>query len=144
MTTRDLPSVWRRSRRRSASATRPLRPTPSYGSPSRSPTISWRNRMGSRMLNPSRTICRLAMCVALALPGISCVKSLGSLSVNITKECKRLPGHVPPPAIEDDTDYRALSAEALGGLKNANRHNAAIVACYDRVIAAYEKAGNGL
>jgi hypothetical protein len=33
-----------------------------------------------------------------------------------------------------------LSAEALGGLKNANRHNAAIVACYDRVIAAYEKA----
>ena len=74
------------------------------------------------------------------LPG--CAGSLGKLSVNLNglKECRKLTPAMRVSEIESETDYRALSAEALGVMNKGNKAIDRRNRCDDKVIGDYAKA----
>lgn len=63
----------------------------------------------------------------------------GHLSVDLSalKECQKLGKRQPVPEIDDTTDYRDLSPEALAALKKANDGIGKRTKCEDGVIAKY-------
>lgn len=103
------------------------------------------NKTHALQLTHSERLCLLLALVLLGLMLSGCAQSRlapapSQLSVNITDECGKLPGMVPPPAIDEKTDYRTLSAEALAALNLANRRNGALRNCHGYVIDQYAKA----
>lgn len=72
----------------------------------------------------------------------SCAGSPGKLSVNLQaiKECQRLGGNVAVPSITVKSDYRILSAQALGQINQANRGARQRTACEDKVINEFAGA----
>jgi hypothetical protein len=86
-----------------------------------------------------RHLLRPTLCVAsvLTLTGCGASRAVGDLQVRLTRECLRLGGTVKPPEIDANSDYRKLSADALGRLQQANRGSAARTRCEQRVIANY-------
>lgn len=85
----------------------------------------------------------LAMTLFVSAPMLgSCAQSPGHLSVNLSalKQCQKLGGRQPVPEIDDTSDYRDISPEALAALKKANDGSAARTRCEDKVIADYAKA----
>jgi hypothetical protein len=89
-----------------------------------------------------RLFLRLAILSALALMLGGCARSLGKLDVDLQalKECQKLKGPVSVPEIGENSDYRILSAEALGQLKKANSKDSARTRCEQKVIDQYAKA----
>jgi hypothetical protein len=87
-------------------------------------------------LNP---LLRAIPIVSILFLASGCATSPGRLNVDLSalKECKRVGGQVPIPAIDD---YRKVSALALGGLHKANQRLAARDRCDDKVIAKYATA----
>jgi hypothetical protein len=77
----------------------------------------------------------------VTLPLIGCAKSPGKLSVDLgaIKECQRLGGPVAVPQIRN-SDYRVLSARALGQIKKANDGAEQRTSCEDEVVEKYAKA----
>jgi hypothetical protein len=72
-----------------------------------------------------------------------CATSPGKLNVDLTaiKECQKLGGPVPVPEITRKSDYRVLSAQALGQLHKANSGAEQRTGCEDRVVDDYANAG---
>lgn len=89
----------------------------------------------------SRLVCHLTACSALVMTLQGCAHSPGSLQVNITDECRKLPGKVTPPDVTEDSDYRAVAAEALSAVNTANKRFEARDECDQRVIDRYAKGG---
>lgn len=103
------------------------------------------NKTHALQLTHSEKLCLLASLVWLGLMLSGCAQSQlapapSQLSVNITDECGKLPGEVPPPPIDEKTDYRSLSAEALAALNQANKRNGALRTCHGHVIDQYARA----
>lgn len=92
---------------------------------------------------PSRLL-RLAMCSALVmmLAGCGGLPGKGKLAVDLTglKQCRNLTPHMQISEIGSETDYRALSAEALGVMDKGNRAIDRRNRCDDKVIEDYAKA----
>lgn len=91
---------------------------------------------------PSRRLLRLAILSSSALTLIGCAGSPGKLSVDLQaiKECQRLGGQVAVPEIGPKTDYRVLSAQALGQVNKANVGAAKRTICEDEVVDEYANA----
>lgn len=72
-----------------------------------------------------------------------CAASLGGLAVNLKalQECRRLDRGIAPPTINETTDYRELSSDALARIKKANNGVAARNKCEDKVVDDYARAG---
>ena len=77
---------------------------------------------------------------ALMLAG--CASSPGKLAVDLDalKECQKLDHPLTLAQIGEDSDYRNLSAEALGEIKKANLARARRLKCEDSVIQKYKEA----
>lgn len=82
----------------------------------------------------------LSLLTLLTLSG--CATSPGKLSVDLSavKECQKLGGPVEVPLIKG-SDYRTLSAQALGQINKANVGEARRTNCEDGVVDDYAKAG---
>ena len=78
----------------------------------------------------------------LVLMLTGCASSPGHLAVDLKalKECQRLGNQASLPDITEDSDYRNLSAAALGQLNKANRGIAARTRCENSVIEKYGAA----
>lgn len=72
----------------------------------------------------------------------ACATSPGNLAVNLQalKECQKLDHKLKVEEIGADSDYRNLSAEALGEIAKANQERAARLNCQNRVIQKYKEA----
>lgn len=69
----------------------------------------------------------------------ACAPSLGHLSVDLEalKACQKLGRKQPIPEIDETSDYRDLSPEALAALKKANDGIGARTRCENNVIEQY-------
>lgn len=85
---------------------------------------------------------RLAILSLSGLMLAGCAPSLGSLAVDLKglKQCRRLDPAVRPPKIDGQSDYRAVAADALAGVKKANSGTASRNQCEDRFIDEYAAA----
>lgn len=92
---------------------------------------------------PRRNLLQLATFCALAMLTLTgCASSPGNLSVNLSavKECQKLGGQVEVPQIKG-SNYRTLSAQALGQINKANSGEAKRTDCEDGVVDDYANAG---
>lgn len=93
------------------------------------------------MWKVSRLLCHLIACSALVLMQQGCAHSPGSLQVNVTDECQKLPGKVELPDVNEDSDYRVIAAEALSAANMANKRIEAKDRCGQHVIDRYKAGG---
>lgn len=89
-----------------------------------------------------RNLLKLAMCFALVPMLAGCARSLGKLDVDLTalKECRRLTPSLQVSKIESESDYRVVTAEALGVVNKGNKAIARRNRCDDKVIEKYATA----
>jgi predicted small secreted protein len=92
---------------------------------------------------PSRLL-RLAILFALALTLAACdtLQGKGKLDVDLAalKECRKLTPGMRVSEIGSESDYRALSAEALGTINKGNKAIDRRNRCDDKVINGYATA----
>lgn len=84
----------------------------------------------------------LAMCFALVPMLAGCARSLGKLDVDLTalKECRKLTPKGQVSAIDSESDYRVVAAEALGTINKGNKAITRRDRCDDKVIEKYAAA----
>jgi hypothetical protein len=89
-----------------------------------------------------RNLLTLAMCFALAPMFAGCAGSRGKLNVDLTalKECRKLTPSLQVSKIESESDYRVVTAEALGVVSKGNKALARRDRCDDKVIEKYATA----
>lgn len=89
-----------------------------------------------------RNLLKLAMCFALVPMLAGCARSLGKLDVDLTalKECRKLTPNLQVSEIESESDYRVVTAEALGTVNKGNKAIARRNRCDDKVIEKYATA----
>ena len=89
-----------------------------------------------------RRFLKLAMCFALVPMLAGCARSLGKLDVDLTalKECRKLTPKGQVSAIDSESDYGAVTAEALGAVSKGNKAIDRRNKCDDKVIGDYAKA----
>jgi hypothetical protein len=94
-----------------------------------------RSLLFQRLMRATILFASVAMLAGCALlPG----KKL-SVDLSALKECQRLGKRQPIPKIDEQSDYRDLSPEALAALKKANDGISARTKCEDSVIEKYAK-----
>jgi hypothetical protein len=85
----------------------------------------------------------LAILSLLATLLAACAPSLGNLGVDLKdslSECRKLTPRRNAPNITEESDYRELSAGALGELNKSNKGITRRNSCDDRIIDDYAKA----
>jgi hypothetical protein len=84
----------------------------------------------------------LAMCIALGPMLAGCANSRGKLSVDLKalNECRKLTPTLQVSEIESESDYRGLTAEALGTINKGNKAIERRNRCDDKVIGSYAAA----
>lgn len=89
-----------------------------------------------------KSLTRAAILSASVLTLAGCDTLSGKLSVDLEalKECQRLDRKMAVPSIEEDSDYRELSAEALAEIAKGNRAQADRTKCENGVIEKYKNA----
>ena len=90
-----------------------------------------------------RRLLLLAMCSALVTMLAGCASSPGNLSVGLKgslAECRKLTPRLRTSEIGSESDYRHLSAEALGAISKGNKAITRRNRCDDKVIESYATA----
>lgn len=90
-----------------------------------------------------RRFLQLVMCFALVPMLAGCARSSGKLSVDLKaslKECRKLTPGMRVSEIVSESDYRSVTAEALGVVNKGNKAIARRDRCDDKVIESYAAA----